>query len=113
MLRRTLLKGLAASAAIGMRAAPADADDVLKMGVSIPLTGAGFNAVGRQLAGALKLYVQQHGTNVAGRKIELIVRDDGGVADNARRIVQEMIVNQKVGLIGSESRRRRSRSRRS
>ena len=100
MLRRTLLKGLAASAAIGLRAAPAAADDVLKMGVSIPLTGAGFNAVGRQLAGALKLYVQQHGTNVAGRKIELIVRDDGGVADNARRIVQEMIVNQKVGLIG-------------
>ena len=100
MLRRTLLKGLAASAAIGLRAAPAAADDVLKMGVSIPLTGTGFNAVGRQLAGALKLYVQQHGTNVAGRKIELIVRDDGGVADNARRIVQEMIVNQKVGLIG-------------
>ena len=99
MLRRTLLKGLAASAAIGLRAAPAAADDVLKMGVSIPLTGTGFNAVGRQLAGALKLYVQQHGTNVAGRKIELLVRDDGGVADNARRIVQEMIVNQKVGLI--------------
>jgi hypothetical protein len=57
MLRRTLLKGLAASAAIGLRAAPPAADDVLKMGVSIPLTGAGFNAVGRQLAGALKLYV--------------------------------------------------------
>ena len=54
-MRRTLLKGLAASAAIGLRAAPAAADDVLKMGVSIPLTGTGFNAVGRQLAGALKL----------------------------------------------------------
>jgi branched-chain amino acid transport system substrate-binding protein len=100
MLRRTLLKGLAASAAVGLRAGAAAADDVLKMGVSIPLTGAGFNAVGRQLAGALMLYVQQHGTSVAGRKIELIVRDDSGVADNARRIVQEMIVNQKVGLVG-------------
>ena len=66
-MRRTLLKGLAASAAVGLRAAPAAADDVQKMGVSIPLTGAGFNAVGRQLVGALKLYVQQHGTNVAGR----------------------------------------------
>ena len=99
MLRRTLLKGLAASAAVGERAAPAAADDVLKMGVSIPLTGAGFNAVGRQLAGALKLYVAQHGTDVAGRRIELIVRDDGGVADT-RRIVQDMIANQNVGLIG-------------
>jgi branched-chain amino acid transport system substrate-binding protein len=99
MLRRTLLKGLAASAAVGLRSAGA-ADDVLKMGVSIPLTGAGFNAVGRQLSGALKLYIQQHGTEVAGRKLELIIRDDGGVADNARRIVQDMIVNDKVGLIG-------------
>jgi branched-chain amino acid transport system substrate-binding protein len=64
------------------------------------MTGAGFNAVGRQLASAIKLYVQQHGDVVAGRKIELIMRDDGGVADNARRIVQEMIVNEKVGMVG-------------
>jgi branched-chain amino acid transport system substrate-binding protein len=100
MLRRTVLKGLAATAAVGVRATGAAADNVLKMGISIPLTGAGFNAVGRQLSGALKLYIQQHGTDVAGRKLELIVRDDGGVADNARRIVQDMIVNDKVGLIG-------------
>jgi branched-chain amino acid transport system substrate-binding protein len=100
MLRRTVLKGLAATAAVGVRATVAAADNVLKMGISIPLTGAGFNAVGRQLSGALKLYIQQHGTEVAGRKLELIIRDDGGVADNARRIVQDMIVNDKVGLIG-------------
>ncbi len=100
MLRRTLLKGLAAGAAVGLHAKGAGANDVLKMGISIPLTGAGFNAVGRQLAGALKLFVQQNGTEVAGRKLELIIRDDGGVADAARRIVQDMIVNDKVGLIG-------------
>ena len=100
MLRRTLLKGLAASAAVGLGAGRVAAQEVLKMGVSIPLTGAGFNAVGRQLASALKLYVQEHGDVVAGRKLEIIVRDDGGVADNARRIVQEMIVNEKVSLLG-------------
>jgi branched-chain amino acid transport system substrate-binding protein len=99
MLRRTMLKGVAAAAA-GVLARYAGAQEVLKMGISIPMTGAGFNAVGRQLAAAIKLYVQQHGDVVAGRKIEIIVRDDGGVADNARRIVQEMIVNEKVGLIG-------------
>ena len=99
MLRRTMLKGVAAAAA-GVLARHAGAQEVLKMGISIPMTGAGFNAVGRQLAAAIKLYVQQHGDVVAGRKIEIIVRDDGGVADNARRIVQEMIVNEKVGLIG-------------
>jgi branched-chain amino acid transport system substrate-binding protein len=100
MLRRTMLKGVAALAAVGPFARRAAAQDVLKMGISIPMTGAGFNAVGRQLASAVKLYMQQHGDMVAGRKLELIIRDDGGVADNARRIVQEMIVNDKVGLVG-------------
>ena len=100
MLRRTMLKGVAAIAAAGVFTRHAGAQEVLKMGISIPMTGAGFNAVGRQLAAAIKLYVQQHGDIVAGRKIEIIVRDDGGVADTARRIVKEMIVNEKVGLLG-------------
>jgi branched-chain amino acid transport system substrate-binding protein len=95
-----MLTGTAAIAAAGILARHAGAQEVLKMGISVPMTGAGFNAVGRQLAAAIKLYVQQHGEVVAGRKIEIIVRDDAGVADNARRIVQEMIVNEKVGLIG-------------
>ena len=100
MLRRTMLKGTAVIAAASVLARHTYAQEVLKMGISIPLTGAGFNAVGRQLAAGIKLYVQQHGDIVAGRKIEIIVRDDGGVADNARRIIQEMIVSEKVGLIG-------------
>ena len=44
--------------------------------------------------------LQQHGNMVAGKKIEMILRDDAGVADNARRLVQEMIVNDKVQIIG-------------
>jgi branched-chain amino acid transport system substrate-binding protein len=98
--RRTLLKGIAASAAGGFLARPALADTTLKIGLSLPLTGAGFTAVGRELTGALKVYMQQHGDTVAGRKIELMIRDDAGVGDNARRIVQEMIVNDKVDLVG-------------
>ncbi len=100
MLRRTMLKGAAAGAAAVLLGGRAGAEEVLKMGISIPLTGVGFNAVGRQLQSAIKLYVRQHGDVVAGRKLELTIRDDGGVADNGRRIVQEMIVNDKVGLIG-------------
>jgi branched-chain amino acid transport system substrate-binding protein len=101
MKRRTVLKGLAATAAGGLLARPAIAADTpLRMGCSLPLTGAGFTAVGKELTGALKVYMQQHGDTVAGRKIELIIRDDAGVADNARRIVQEMIVNDKVDIVG-------------
>src|SRR3984885_3872878 len=100
MLRRTLLKGVAATAAGGLLARPAAAQAVLKIGMSIPMTGAGFNAVGRQLKAAIQLYMQQHGDTVAGRKIELTLRDDGGVADTARRTIQEMIVNDKVDILG-------------
>jgi len=100
MRRRTLLKGMAATAASGLIARPALADTTLKIGCSLPLTGAGFTAVGRELTGGLKTYMAQHGDSVAGRKIELIIRDDAGVADNARRLVQEMIVNDKIDVIG-------------
>jgi branched-chain amino acid transport system substrate-binding protein len=99
MSRRMLLKGLAASAVLPVFPVRTEAQSALKVGICIPMTGAGFNAVGRQLASAIRLYTDQHGDVVAGRKIEIIIRDDGGVADTARRIVQEMIVNDKVGLI--------------
>src|SRR6201993_697774 len=99
--RRTVLRGLAATAAGGLIAKPAIGADIpLKIGCSLPLTGAGFTAVGKELTGALKVYMQQHGDTVAGRKIELIIRDDAGTADNARRLVQEMIVNDKVDIVG-------------
>jgi branched-chain amino acid transport system substrate-binding protein len=99
--RRTILKGLAATAAGGLIAKPAiAADTALKIGCSLPLTGAGFTAVGKELTGALKVYMQQHGDVVAGRKIQLIIRDDAGVGDSAHRLVQEMIVNDQVDIIG-------------
>jgi branched-chain amino acid transport system substrate-binding protein len=101
MLRRTVLKGIATTAFGGFLAHPAAAQTAaLKIGMSLPMTGAGFNAIGRQLNAAIQLYMQQHGDTVAGRKIQLILRDDGGVADSARRIVQEMIVNDKVEIVG-------------
>ena len=100
MHRRKLLKGAAAMAAVGPFIRRAAADTPLKMGISMPMTGTGFAAVGRQLTASIKLYMQQHGDTVAGRKIELTVRDDGGVADTARRLVQDMIVNDKVDIVG-------------
>jgi branched-chain amino acid transport system substrate-binding protein len=99
MVRRSTLAAVAALAAASL-ADPAAAQEPLKIGISIPMTGAGFNAVGRQIGAAVKLYMAQHGDTVAGRRIELIIRDDGGVPDTARRLVQEMIVNDHVAIIG-------------
>jgi hypothetical protein len=61
--RRTVLKGMAATAVGGLLARPVIADTTLKIGCSLPLTGAGFTAVGRELTGALKVYMQQHGSS--------------------------------------------------
>ena len=100
MLRRTVLKGIAATTASGLLAHTAAAETPLKIGISMPLIGVGFDAVGRQSQAALKFYMQQHGDSVASRQIQITIRDDGGVADNARRLIQEMIIDQKVDILG-------------
>jgi branched-chain amino acid transport system substrate-binding protein len=100
MLQRRFIAGLSVAGLALLGANAAGAQDVVKIGISIPLTGAGFTAVGRQVVAGARLYMAQHGSMVAGKRIELIVRDDGGVADAARRIVQEMIVNDKVHIVG-------------
>ena len=99
MPQRHATIALATMILIGLATNSATAQDVVKIGMSFAMTGAGFNAAGRQASAGARLYVQQHGNMVAGKKIELILRDDGGVADNARRLVQEMIVNDKVNII--------------
>jgi branched-chain amino acid transport system substrate-binding protein len=66
----------------------------------MPMTGP-FQPVGRQALAGARLYMQLHGDQAGGKKIELVVRDDAGVADVARRITQEMIVNDKVNIIGA------------
>jgi branched-chain amino acid transport system substrate-binding protein len=100
MLRRTVLKGITAAAATALFAPAVLAQKVLKIGISMPLTGAGFGTVGPQLRAAIQLYMRQHGDVAAGRKIEIIIRDDAGVADTARRLIQEMIVNDRVDICG-------------
>src|SRR5882757_5354990 len=87
MFCRPITVALAAAAMVALAASAAAAQDVVKIGMSFAMTGAGFNAAGRQAAAGARLYVQQHGNMVAGKKIETILRDDAGVADNARRLV--------------------------
>ena len=99
MLRRDVLKGMAAASAItAVGTRQAAAQDVIKIGACLSLTG-GFQTVGRQALAGAKLYMALNGDKVAGKKIELIVREDSGVPDVARRVVQEMIVNEKVNIV--------------
>ena len=92
--RRLTLALLAASAAA--LGAPAFAQsDTLKIGVILPMTGQQAST-GRQIDAAIKLWVAQNGDKVGGRKVEVIVKDDGSVPDATRRLAQELVVNDKV-----------------
>ena len=74
------------------------AQDTLKIGLILPMTGP-FASTGRQIEAAAKLYMQQKGDTVAGKKIQLIVKDDTGIADVTKRLAQELIVNDKVAVM--------------
>ena len=101
MFIRTKMLSLAAAgvAVAGFAAsAPAQAQETVKIGLILPMTG-GQASTGKQIDNAIKLYMQQKGDTVAGKKIEIILRDDAAVPDNTKRLAQELIVNDKVSFI--------------
>jgi branched-chain amino acid transport system substrate-binding protein len=97
-MRRQILQGLAASA-IALAALPALAQETVKIGLILPMTGQQAST-GRQLEAGVKAYMAQHGDKVAGKKIEVIIKDDTGVADISKRLAQELVVNDKVSVLG-------------
>jgi branched-chain amino acid transport system substrate-binding protein len=80
----------------------ATAAEPIKIGLIQSMTGA-LNTIGKAVVDGARLYVQQHGDTVAGRKIQLIVKDDASLPDVAKRMAQELIVNGKVATIGAGS----------
>jgi branched-chain amino acid transport system substrate-binding protein len=79
-------------------APPARAEEPYKIGLLLPMTGP-FQANGFEANAAVQLFLKQRGSAVAGRKIEIVLRDDGGVTDAAKRIAQDMIVSDKVDIL--------------
>ncbi len=69
-----------------------------KIGFILPMTGQQAST-GKQIDAAIKLWQAQNGSAVAGRKVEVILKDDGGVPDATRRIAQELVVNDKVDVL--------------
>src|ERR1700736_5721734 len=93
---KTLLQAMAAAVIAGVAAlAPAQAQETVKIGLILPMTG-GQASTGKQIDNAVKLYMQQKGDTVAGKKIEVILKDDATLPDNTKRLAQELIVNDKV-----------------
>ena len=73
-------------------------DNKFKIGLILPMTGQQATT-GRQIEAAARLYMAQNGDTVAGKKIELIVKDDTSVPDVTKRLAQELVVNEKVNVL--------------
>ncbi|HEY8360315.1 MAG TPA: ABC transporter substrate-binding protein [Ramlibacter sp.] len=98
MHKRSLLQTALAAGLIGASGLSLAQDNVFKIGLILPMTGQQATT-GRQIEAAARLYMQQNGDTVAGKKVQLIVKDDTSLPDMTRRLAQELIVNDKVNVI--------------
>jgi len=97
MSRRHMVTG-ATAFALMVATTGAFAQETVKIGFILPMTGQ-QQSTGKQISAAVRLFVQQNGDTVAGKKIELIIKDDAAVPDNSKRLAQELIVNDKVAFL--------------
>jgi len=94
---RPLLSGFVALSALLVATA---AQAQVKIGMIVSYSGQ-FADTGVQLDNGFKLYMKQKGDTVAGKKIEVIRKDNGGIApDVAKRLAQELVVRDKVDILG-------------
>ena len=96
--RRTLFIAAAAAALLTGAGGALAQGEPFHIGLILPMTGP-FASTGKQLEAAARLYMAQNGSTVAGRKVEVIVKDDTGTADVTKRIAQELVVNDKVDVL--------------
>ena len=71
----------------------------IKIGVVMPYSGQ-FADLSKQMDNGIKIYMQEHGDTVAGKKIEIIRKDVGGINPPvAKRLAQELVVRDKVDIL--------------
>ena len=95
---KTFALAAIAAAMATIVATPTVAQEVVKIGLILPVTGP-YTSVGREMEAGARLFMAQNGDQVAGKRIELILKDDTGSADLTKRLAQELIVNDKVAVL--------------
>src|SRR5437016_6501548 len=98
-LKEEGMKKLIVAAALSAAFGSAQAQQTVKIGMPLTLSGQFADAAAQMLNGA-KTYMKMHGDAVAGKKIELITKDVGGPApDVAKRLSQELVVRDNVDIL--------------
>jgi branched-chain amino acid transport system substrate-binding protein len=93
------MKKLVIAASLALAFGSAHAQQTVKIGLVLSSSGQ-FADAAAQLDNGIKTYMKMHGDSVAGRKIELIRRDTGGIApDVAKRLSQELVVRDNVDIL--------------
>lgn len=98
MLSRCMIGAIATLAIGAVAAGGASAQDTVKIGLIVSMTGQQAST-GKQIKAAVDLYMKEHGDSVAGKKIQVILRDSASIPDNTKRLAQELIVNDRVNII--------------
>ncbi|MGV3549509.1 ABC transporter substrate-binding protein [Rhizobium sp.] len=93
--RRLFVASSMAAAFVGK---PAFAAESVKVGLILPMTGP-FASTGRQVQAGINAFMALKGNTAGGKTVEVVLRDDGGVADQTRRIAQELITGDGVNLL--------------
>jgi branched-chain amino acid transport system substrate-binding protein len=95
LLKKCLLT-LAISAAVPLSA---QAQQTIKVGLVLPMSGP-YADYGLQISNGVKLYMARNGNTVAGKKIEIVIKDDTGIAPElTKRLAQELATNEKVDIL--------------
>ena len=96
---RRMLIGLGSLVAALSAAFSVSAQQTVRIGLIMPYSGQ-FADTATQMDNGIKLYMKQKGDTVAGKRIELIRKDSGGIApDVAKRLAQEFVVRDKVDML--------------
>ncbi len=98
MHKRTLIQAAITAFLLSASTLALAQDNRFKIGLILPMTGP-FASTGKQIEAAARLFIAQNGDTVAGKKVELIVKDDTGIPDVTKRIAQELVVNDKVNVL--------------
>jgi branched-chain amino acid transport system substrate-binding protein len=87
------------AAALALFASVASAEETIKIGVVAPFSGP-FAEYGRQMDVGMKAYLKMHGDTVAGKKIQILLKDTTGpVPEVAKRLAQELVVRDNVDFL--------------
>jgi len=96
LIRRQALAALAAAALLS---APAMAQETVKVGLLLTYSGPSGLA-GQHADDTIKVFQQRYGSTAGDKKIEFVKRDTTGPnPEVAKRLVQELIVREKVQLM--------------